>query len=730
YSISGQGATTASVTPKALTVSGITAADKVYDGAVAAAVSTTQAVYAGLVGCHALVVTASGQFDNKNAGTGKTVALASSYSGADVGNYSISGQGATTASVTPKALTVSGITAADKVYDGGVAAAVSTTHALYTGLVGGDALQVSASGQFDNKNAGTGKTVALASGYSGADVGNYSISGQGSTTASVTPKALTVSGITAADKVYDGTMAAAVNTTPAVYAGLVGGDNLSVAASGQFDNKNAGTAKTVALASSYSGADVGNYSISGQGSTTASVTPKALTVSGITAADKVYDGDVGAAVSTANAVYAGLVGGDALVVAASGTFDNKNAGTAKTLALASSYSGADVGNYSISGQGATTASVTPKALTVSGITAADKVYDGTMAAAVSTANALYTGLLGGDNLSVASANGNFADKNVGTGKTVTVSNFVLGGADASNYSFNGLVTTTASVTPKALMVSATGVNKNYDATTTASVILHDNRIAGDAISFGPTLADFNDALLGSGKTVFVRGIQIAGGADMGNYVLDSTSTTTFADITSLAEQVLLPAPPVQLSSQVVTPPPAVLDLALPVGFGSGAGASTNVTVRTGMTLGIEGPSATLTLSNAGSGTGEARPTQTSDVPLFSLTGNSMRSTGTLNVLQQGPTLKGTQTPTDTAVTPTFDVNAMRFAKVSHPVSDGEQSEVKVWMSQDGVLLVRVLSRLKNAIDDRQIALIGIATAQINFGVDVKSVKSVVIELDQ
>jgi hypothetical protein len=73
---------------------------------------------------------------------------------------------------------------------------------------------------------------------------------------------------------------------------------------------------------------------------------------------------------------------------------------------------------------------------------------------------------------------------------------------------------------------------------------------------------------------------------------------------------------------------------------------------------------------------------------------------------------------------------MRFTVVNHPISASVQSEVKVWISNEGVLLIRVLDNLKNSLDDRQIALIGIATAQIQFEVDVKSIKSVVIELDQ
>ena len=235
---------------------------------------------------------------------------------------------------------------------------MNTAAATLAGLVSGDDLSVTSTGLFDSKNVGTGKTVTLSSSYDGDDVGNYAISSQAETMADISAKALTVSGITAADKVYDGNTTATVNTAAANLAGLVSGDNLTVNANGLFDSKHVGTGKTVTLSSEYSGADVGNYSITNQASTTADIAQKALAVSGLTAADKVYDGNTTATVSTAGALLDGLVAGDAFDVAATGTFDSKNVGTGKTVTLNSEYSGADVGNYSITNQAGTAADIT------------------------------------------------------------------------------------------------------------------------------------------------------------------------------------------------------------------------------------------------------------------------------------------------------------------------------------------------------------------------------------
>src|SRR5204863_3827461 len=95
----------------------------------------------------------------------------------------------------------------------------------------------------------------------------------------------------------------------------------------------------------------------------------------------------------------------------------------------------------------TTANITAKGLTVSGITANDKVYDATTTAMLNTAGASLSGLISGDdvNLSVTGATGAFSDKNVGTAKPVTISGLSLTGADATNYTLNH-PTPTASIT--------------------------------------------------------------------------------------------------------------------------------------------------------------------------------------------------------------------------------------------------------------------------------------------
>lgn len=91
--------------------------------------------------------------------------------------------------------------------------------------------------------------------------------------------------------------------------------------------------------------------------------------------------------------------------------------------------------------------VAPKAVTVSGITAADKVYDATTDAVVDVTNAVVEGKVGEDDVTVASAKGAFADANVGEGKDVAITDIVLTGAAVKNYVLSdAAVSATANIT--------------------------------------------------------------------------------------------------------------------------------------------------------------------------------------------------------------------------------------------------------------------------------------------
>ena len=88
-----------------------------------------------------------------------------------------------------------------------------------------------------------------------------------------------------------------------------------------------------------------------------------------------------------------LVAGEEVTVTATGTFVNKNAGQNKTVNLVETLAGTHLGNYEVTKQGTTTATIGQIPLTISGITASNKVYDRTTSATVSVTGAVFTGKL-------------------------------------------------------------------------------------------------------------------------------------------------------------------------------------------------------------------------------------------------------------------------------------------------------------------------------------------------
>ena len=485
-----------------MTVSGITASNKTYDANTNATVSIGSVSYSGLVSGDNFVVSATGTFDNKNVGTGKTVTISSSYSGSDVSNYSITNQSSTTANITAKALTVSGITASDKTYDGATSATLGTSNILYSGLISGDSFSGTYSGTFNNANVGAGKTVTISSSYSGDDVANYSVTDQSSSSASIVKKSLTASA-TASNKTYNGNITA---TTTLSFSGLVGSETLGQSVSSTFNNKNVGTGKTVTvnsitLSDGSNGGLASNYSISAGQTTTANITAKSLTVSGITASNKTYDGNTVGTLNLTGTSYSGLVSGDDISISATGAFDNKNVGTGKTVNISSSYSGADVGNYSITDQSTTTANITASVsgITVIGITANNKDYDGNNSATLDTSNVSYSGLVDGDDVS-GSFSGTFSNANVGSNKTVNISSS-YSGADVGNYTITDQSTTTGNIIAKSLTATASASDKTYDGNTTATVTLSFSGLVGSETLGQSVTAAFNNKNVGTGKTV-------------------------------------------------------------------------------------------------------------------------------------------------------------------------------------------------------------------------------------
>ncbi|WP_411883176.1 YDG domain-containing protein [Polaromonas sp. YR568] len=531
YAIVQPASVTATITQANLAVTGVTAQNKVYDTTTSAALGGTAVVTA--LGSDVLSVTGTGTgvFGDKNAGNGKGVTVNGyTLSGTDALNYNLVQPQGLSANISQASLAVTGVTAQNKVYDTTTSATLGGSAAV--AALGSDVVNLNGigAGVFGDKNAGTGKGV-IVTGYTltGTDALNYTLVQPAGVTANISQATLTVTGVTAQNKVYDTSTSATLGGTATVMA--MGSDVVSVGGTGTgaFGDKNVGMGKGVTVTGyTLGGTDALNYTLLQPASVAANISQASLAVTGVTAQDKVYDTSTSATLGGTAAVAA--LGGDVvnLVGTGSGVFADKNAGSGKAVTVSGyTLSGTDAANYAIVQPTAVTANISQANLAVTGVTAQNKVYDGSTSATLGGTAGVSA--LGSDVVNVTGAGaGVFADKNAASGKGVTVTGFTLTGTDALNYTLAQPAGLAATITKADLTVTASGTNKVYDGSTAATVSYGDNRVAGDVLGISGS-GSFADKNAGAGKAVNVGGISLSG-ADAGNYNLLNTTAGTTADI--------------------------------------------------------------------------------------------------------------------------------------------------------------------------------------------------------
>jgi filamentous hemagglutinin family protein len=579
YTLVG-GTDTLTITPVILNLSGTRAYDDNTD-----ANGSLFGTLSG-VGSETLTVSGAGTTSSKNVGaytnggannldiTGLTLVGNGST---NTNDYTLIG-GTDNFTITPLAITLDA-SASNKIYDSTTAANASLSVSSSGNQVfTGDNISFNyGSANFSTPNAGNNIPVTV-SGItaSGSDAGNYSFNLTAQTTANISPLALNLSGT----RTYDANTDANGN----LFGSLTGlnGDTLTVSGSGVLSNKDVGTYTdgsatqnfglgTLQLVGSGS-AIASNYTLVG-GTDTLTVTPLTITVDA-TANNKVYDTTTAATLS--NLYSHGVLAGDNVTFTDNNSsFVSPNAGNGIQVNVTGiAAGGSDAGNYVINTSTTTTANITPAVINLSGT----RVYDGQTDADASlfSNGGLVTGV-GGQTLNL-SGTGSVASKNVGT--YTGTSQFNLGGLAlsdgsglASNYTLIG-GTDTLAITPLAITVSATGNNKVYDGTTSATVGLGSSGIlAGDQVSFTDNSANFGTPNAGNGISIGVSGIT-GSGADAGNYIFNTTATTT-ANIT-----------------------PAVINLSGTRVYDGQTDANASLFGNNGVLTGVDGQ--TLTLSGSGS----------------------------------------------------------------------------------------------------------------------------------
>ena len=538
----------ANITPFALTVGGLTANDKVYDGTMSdlltgfANLTNVFTVDAGKV---TLTGTAAGAFADRHVGVAKAVTITGlRLTGAAASDYTLPNP-VLNASITQAPLTVSGLVASNKVYDGTQTATVGGTGGL-NGILNVDSgavvLAGFASGAFVDRHVGSGKTITV-SGLSlgGSAASDYHLVSP-TLTGSISAATLTVSGLAASDKVYDGTTAATVNGS-AQLVGLYAVDNGSVSINGTptgaFAGRDVGSAKAVNLSGlNLTGANAFDYVLS-LSALSANITPAQISVTGLTANSKVYNGSKFDAISGSGQL-SGVLTVDAGAVSLSGTpsglFADEHAGTAKPVSLTGvSLIGSAASNYMLR-LPTLSADITAAPLTISGLVATSKVYNGSAAANITGFGTL-NGLLNGDLSSVSltgAPTGAFLDAHAGTNKTVLVSGMAISGVAARDYSLT-LPTLSANITPASINLSGlSATSRTYDGTVvdalTGAPVLN-GMLASDAATLtlaGAPSGVFTDRHVGANKSVTITNVSLAG-ASSTDYTL--TLPTLSATIT-------------------------------------------------------------------------------------------------------------------------------------------------------------------------------------------------------
>lgn len=199
------------------------------------------------------------------------------------------------------------------------------------------------------------------------------------------------------------------------------------------------------------------------GRATASLTinPKPLTVTGLTAQTRVYNGTKDVTL-TGGALDGVIVGDDvAATMPPTGTYSSADAESGKAVTFNRiTLTGNDAANYSLT-QPNVTGEITRRPVEIS-ITCTDKEYDGTTNATASAyefeAEKDDRGIIEADKekITVRVSSATFADKDAGENKQVTIGTVTTSGDAAKNYTFTNNPTATANIIPKKVKVTING----------------------------------------------------------------------------------------------------------------------------------------------------------------------------------------------------------------------------------------------------------------------------------
>uniref|UniRef100_UPI00286D3C63 beta strand repeat-containing protein n=1 Tax=Flavobacterium sp. TaxID=239 RepID=UPI00286D3C63 len=267
----------------------------------------------------------------------------------------------------------------------------------------------------------------------------------------VTPLGLTITGLSAQDKTFDGNNTASL-TGGATLNGVLFSDDVVLGGtpSATFSSAAVGTWPVTVTGYSISGTKAANYSLSQPTVANATINPSALIDQVITfpALSSVPYGTT----SVSLLATSDNPGGNPITYISSNTNVATISGStavivgAGTTIITASQAGDVTHNPAINKTQSLT--VTPLAITLNGISALDKPYDGTTTATLTGTPVLSPAPINGDGANITIAGtpvANFATSNVGT-QAVTVTGYSITGTKAGNYTFSQPTVANATIT--------------------------------------------------------------------------------------------------------------------------------------------------------------------------------------------------------------------------------------------------------------------------------------------
>lgn len=336
--------------------------------------------------------------------------------------------------------------------------------------------------------------------------------------------------VTVADKVYDGTDRATYLVTPTPV-GIVPGNTVTIeAGDAHFTELDVGENIPVVIEKlTLIGPDADNYSLVEPSGLTANIVRKTLTLENLAATNRSYDRTT--TVQLTGGQLVGVVtadtGGVHPVIPSTGTIASPNAGINLPVMIDEiSLAGDRSSNYTLIQPENITVTVSVIRVRIIGLSVENKTYDGTTSATV-TGEAVISGRLGDDDVTVIDGQAAFVTKNSGD-KTAVFSDYSLGGSMAGNYLLIGQPSpVTANIAKRQLTASGVeAINRPYDGTCIVQLTggQLNNLAPGDTVAMNLDIGLTDTPTAGFAKAIKTD-IKLTGN-EIDNYILSQPEDIT------------------------------------------------------------------------------------------------------------------------------------------------------------------------------------------------------------